>query len=75
MTAEVVEHSQYKEVKVKKIGLDKLDVIVVFRKTFGGRVLEDDLIKSIAEAVGEAIEENNRKLLEELMHGSTRGDK
>ncbi|MBA7482128.1 MAG: hypothetical protein GH158_03175 [Dehalococcoidia bacterium] len=55
-----------KEVKMKKIGLDKLDVITVFERTFADRVMEDPLINHIARAVGEVIEENNKKLLEEF---------
>jgi len=51
---------------MKKIGLDKLDVITVFERTFADRVMEDTLINHIARAVGEVIEENNKKLLEEL---------
>ncbi len=51
---------------MRKIGLDKFDVITVFRRTFADRVTEDPLINYIAKAVGEVIEENNKKLLEEL---------
>ena len=51
---------------MRKIGLDKFDVITVFRRTFADRVVEDPLINYIAKAVGEVIEENNRRLLEEL---------
>ena len=51
---------------MKKIGLDKLDVITIFGRTFADRVMEDPLINYIAKAVGEVIEENNKKLLEEL---------
>jgi hypothetical protein len=55
-----------KGVKMRKIGLAKLDVITVFKRTFADRVEEDLLIGSIAKAVGEAIEENNKRLSEEL---------
>jgi len=51
---------------MRKIGLDKLDVITVFERTFAGRVMEDPLINYIAKAVGEVIEENNKRLFEEL---------
>ena len=51
---------------MKKIGLDKLDVVAVFRRTLADRVEEDPLVNSIARAVGEAIEENNKKLWEYL---------
>lgn len=57
---------------MKKIGLDKLDVITVFRRPFADRVMEDPLINSIAKAVGEAIEDNNKRLLEELVGASER---
>lgn len=55
---------------MKRIGLDKLDVMTVFRRTFAGKVEEDPLINSIAKAVGEVIEENNKRLLEDLADGS-----
>ena len=51
---------------MKKIGLDKLDVVAVFRRTLADRVEKDPLVNSIARAVGEAIEENNKKLWEYL---------
>jgi len=51
---------------MKRIGLGKLDAVTVFRRTFAGKVEEDPLINSIAKAVGEVIEENNRRLLEDL---------
>ena len=52
---------------MKKIGLDKLDVITVFRRTFANRVEEEPLIGQIAKAVGEVIEEDNKRILEELL--------
>lgn len=52
---------------MKGIGLGKLDVMTVFRRTFASKVEEDPLINSIAKAVGEVIEENNRRLLEDLL--------
>jgi hypothetical protein len=61
-----------KEVKMRKVGLDRLDVITTFRRTFADRVMEDPLINSIARAVGEVIEENNKKLLDELASTSKR---
>ena len=51
---------------MRKIGLDKFDVITVFERTFADRVMEDPLINYIAKAVGEVVEENNKRLLEEL---------
>ena len=35
---------------MKKIGLDKPDVIAVFRRTFADRVIDDPLIDSIAKS-------------------------
>ena len=52
---------------MKKIGSDKMDVIAVFRRTFADRVIDDPLIDSIAKSVGEVIEENNKRLLEEIL--------
>ena len=60
------------EVKMRKVGLDRLDVITIFKRTFADEVTEDPLIKSIAMAVGEVIEENNKKFLEELVSTSKR---
>ena len=57
---------------MKKIGLDKLDVIAVFRRTFADRVIDDPLIDSIAKSVGEVIEENNKRLLEEILGASNK---
>jgi len=51
---------------MKRIGLHKLDVIAVFRRTFADRMTGDPLINSIAKAVGEVIEENNQRLLEDI---------
>ena len=58
---------------MKRSGLGKLDVMTVFRRTFGNKVAEDLLINSIAKAGGEVIEENNRKLLEDLTGDAKRG--
>ena len=51
---------------MKKVGLDKLDVITIFKRTFANKVMEDAFINSIAKAVGETIEENNKKLCREF---------
>jgi len=58
--------------EMRKVGLDRLDVITIFKRTFADEVTEDPLIKSIAMAVGEVIEENNKKFLEELVSTSKR---
>lgn len=57
---------------MKKIGLDELDVIAVFRRTYADRVVDNPLIDSIAKSVGEVIEENNRRLLEEILVASNK---
>jgi len=36
---------------MRKVGLDRLDVITIFRRTFANKVTEDSLINSIARAV------------------------
>jgi len=54
-----------KEVQTEMIGLSKLDVVTVFKRYFGDRAVNDSLINSVAMAVGEVVEENNRRLLEE----------
>jgi len=56
--------------KMRKIGLDRQDAIMIFRRTFADKVVDDPLVSSIAKAVGEIIEENNRKLLDDLAGSS-----
>ena len=56
--------------KMRKIGLDRQDAITIFRRTFADKVVDDPLVSSIAKAVGEIIEENNRKLLDDLAGSS-----
>ena len=48
------------------IGLSKLDVVTIFRRYFKDVVIEDSLINSVAMAVGEVVEENNKRLLKDL---------
>jgi len=55
---------------MRKIGLDRQDAITIFRRTFADKVVDDPLVSSIAKAVGEIIEENNRKLLDDLAGSS-----
>ena len=52
---------------MRKIGLDRLDVMAVFRRTLADGVMEDALKESVAKAVGIVIEENNKRLLEDLV--------
>jgi len=60
---------------MEKIGLDKHEVITVFRRILVDKVIEDPLIYSIAMAVGLAIEENNNKLAENMLGIKTRWTK
>ena len=55
---------------MNKIGLGKYDVMTIFRRTFADKVEEDPLVNSIAKAVGEVIEENNKRILEYLADDS-----
>ena len=48
------------------IGLSKLDVITIFRRYFKDVVIEDSMINSVAMAVGEVVEENNKRLFRDL---------
>ena len=59
---------------MRKIGLDRSDVMVVFRRTLEDGVIEDPLISAVAKAVGQIIEENNRRLLEDLVALRRRGN-
>ena len=47
------------------IGLDKLQVVTIFKRHLQDMVIEDSLVKSMAMAVGEVVEENNRRLLKD----------
>ena len=44
------------------IGLDRMEVKAIFRKNFVGRIEETALMDCITNAVGEVVEENNKKL-------------
>ncbi len=57
---------------MRMVGLNKWDVMTVFRRTFADKVIDDPLINSIVKAVGEVIEENNKTLLEDLVGDSKR---
>ena len=48
------------------IGLNKLDVVTIFRRYLKDMVTEDSMINSVAMAVGEVVEENNKRLIEDL---------
>ena len=48
------------------IGLSKLDTVTIFKRHFKDMAVTDSLINTIAMAVGEVIEENNKKLSEDF---------
>ena len=48
------------------IGLNKMDVVTIFRRYLKDMVTEDSMINSVAMAVGEVVEENNKRLIEDL---------
>ena len=52
---------------MREIGLNKLDVINVFRRTLTDRVEQDTLINSIVMAVAEVIEENNKRIFKDIL--------
>ncbi len=58
---------------MRKVGLSRWDVMTIFRRTFADKVEKDPLINSIANAVGEVIEENNKRLSEGLADNSRKG--
>ena len=49
-----------------KVGLDRMDIRAVFRRRLINKIEEVSLIDCIADAVGEVVEENNKKLWETL---------
>ena len=51
---------------MEMIGLSKLDVVTIFRRYLKDMVIEDSMINSVAMAVGEVVEENNKRLIEDL---------
>jgi len=48
------------------IGLSKLEVVTIFKRYFEDKTMTDSLIKSMAMAVGEVVEENNKRLSKDL---------
>jgi len=48
------------------IGLSKLDIVTIFKRHFKDMAVTDSLINTIAMAVGEVVEENNKRLFEGL---------
>ena len=51
---------------MEMIGLNKLDVVTIFRRYLKDMVIEDSMINSVAMAMGEVVEENNKRLIEGL---------
>lgn|GEM_PF-2872624 len=52
-----------KGAKIEKIGLDKSDMTMVFRGAFGDKIIENPLMSSVAKAVGEVIDQDDKMLL------------
>jgi len=48
--------------------MDRSEVRAFFKRNIACRSIEPSLLECIADAVGEVIEENNKRLLQELMH-------
>ena len=55
---------------MQKIALDKAGVKMIFRRNLRCKTLDNSLLDSIADAMGEVIEENNKRLMEELKNKS-----
>ena len=53
-----------------RVGLNKMEVRAIFKRNIVGEVKQSPLIDYIAEAVGNVIEENNKKLWENLQEAS-----
>ena len=51
---------------MEMIGISHSEVVTIFMRYFKELALEDSLINSVAMAVGEVVEENNKRLLEDL---------
>ena len=51
-----------------RLGLDRMQAKAVFRRTLSGKIEEkdDNFVACLANAVGEVIEENNKRLCEQL---------
>lgn len=58
---------------MKQIGLDRLAVVSIFRRSLADEVEHNPLVKSIAKAVAETVEENNKRLLRDLGEFFQRG--
>ena len=63
-----------KERNMRNIGLDRMDVRAVFRRTLASRLDDLSFIDCIADAVGNVLEENNSKLWEMFQEAIKKGD-
>ncbi len=52
---------------MSSVGLDRRDVATVFRRVLAKDLEKDLLLASVARAVGEVIEENNKKLWDQIV--------
>jgi len=48
------------------VGLDRQEVVTIFRRHFANLTITDSMINSIAMAIAETVEENNKRILKEL---------
>jgi len=53
------------------IGLSKVDIVTIFKRHFKDLVITDSLINTMAMAVGEVIEENNKRIAEDFKRTSS----
>ena len=63
-----------KEGHMTNIGLDRMEVRAVFRRNLVGKLEDASFIDDIADAVGQAIEENNRRLWETVQQALKKGE-
>ena len=60
---------------MNSVGLDRRDVVTVFRRVLAKDLEKDPLLASVARAVGEVIEENNKKLWDQMVRAlESRGE-
>ena len=60
---------------MNSVGLDRRDVAMVFRRVLAKDLEKDPLLASVARAVGEVIEENNKKLWDQIVRAlDSRGE-
>jgi len=60
---------------MNSVGLDRMGVVVVFRRVLPKDMEKDPLLASVAKAVGEVIEENNKKVWDQIVRAlDSRGE-